>query len=89
MEISMMQNYAISSLAYAARTYFLSLPPTVVCRRLYYFLLVQKVIKKDTTPKDTAILLSHGANHTNFHAKFCVRAGRGLPTPITLAKDNI
>jgi hypothetical protein len=25
----------------------------------YYFLLVQKVTKKDTTPKDTAILLSH------------------------------
>ncbi len=45
-----------------------------------YFLLVQKVSKKDTTPKDTAILLSHRANHTNCYAKFCVRAGRGLST---------
>ena len=31
----------------------------IVCRQLYYFLLVQKVTKNDTTPKDTSILLSH------------------------------
>jgi hypothetical protein len=30
-----------------------------VCRQLYYFLLVQKVTKKDTTPKNSQILLSH------------------------------
>ena len=48
------------------------------------FLCLSKETKqrKDTTPKDTAILLSHRANHTNCHAKFCVRAGRGLPTHV-------
>jgi hypothetical protein len=70
----------LSSFAYAAGISLL--PASIVCIKLYYFLLVQKVIKKDPTPKDTAILLSHKANHTNCHAKFCVRAGRGLPTAL-------
>jgi hypothetical protein len=50
-----------------------------LCRG-HYFLCMPKESnqRKGTTPKDTSILLSHRANRTNCHAKFCVRAGRGL-----------
>jgi hypothetical protein len=51
-------------------------------------LLVQKVTKKDTTPKNSQILLSHKANHTNCHAKFGVHTGRGQPTA-RLRNDNL
>jgi hypothetical protein len=54
-----------------------------VCRQRSFLCLSKETNqRKDPTPKNTAILLSHKANHTDCHAKFCVHTGRGQPTAL-------
>jgi hypothetical protein len=56
----------------------------LLCRGhfFYHFLLVQKVTKKDTTPKDTAILLSHAL--TTLIAMQNLVSAPGVDCPRTL-----